>query len=143
MAQIAAQPLLLEQGFIGGAWVEADGGGTFPVVDPAKGHELARVPRMGADETRRAIDAARDAYPGWRATLAKERVLAGDHMVVRLDSGSTGPIDADLEDRLIGHLGDAYRDADAIVISDYDYGRRASASTATRFRRTCRTAGSS
>src|SRR5437764_1164269 len=73
MAQIAAQPLLLEQGFIGGAWVEADGGGTFPVVDPAKGHELARVPRMGADETRRAIDAARDAYPGWRATLAKER----------------------------------------------------------------------
>jgi succinate-semialdehyde dehydrogenase/glutarate-semialdehyde dehydrogenase len=73
MAQIAAQPLLLEQGYVGGAWVEADGGGTFPVVDPATGHELARVPRMGADETRRAIDAARDAYPGWRATLAKER----------------------------------------------------------------------
>jgi succinate-semialdehyde dehydrogenase/glutarate-semialdehyde dehydrogenase len=73
MAQIAAQPLLLEQGYVGGAWVEADGGGTFPVVDPATGHELARVPRMGVDETRRAIDAARDAYPGWRATLAKER----------------------------------------------------------------------
>jgi succinate-semialdehyde dehydrogenase / glutarate-semialdehyde dehydrogenase len=73
MAQIAAQPLLLEQGYIGGAWVEADGGGTFPIVDPATGVELAHVPRMGADETRRAIDAARDAYPGWRATLAKER----------------------------------------------------------------------
>ncbi len=73
MAQIAAQPLLLEQGYVGGAWVEADSGGTFPVVDPATGHELARVPRMGADETRHAIDAARDAYPGWRATLAKER----------------------------------------------------------------------
>ena len=28
---------------------------------------------MGADETRRAIEAARDAYPRWRATLAKER----------------------------------------------------------------------
>jgi succinate-semialdehyde dehydrogenase/glutarate-semialdehyde dehydrogenase len=73
MAQIAAQPLLLEQGFIGGAWVEADGGGTFPVVDPATGHELAHVPRMGPEETRRAIDAAKDAYPGWRGTLAKER----------------------------------------------------------------------
>jgi succinate-semialdehyde dehydrogenase / glutarate-semialdehyde dehydrogenase len=75
MAQIAAQPLrlLLEKGYVGGAWVDADGGGTFPVVDPATGHELARVPRMGADETRRAIDAARDAYPGWRGTLAKER----------------------------------------------------------------------
>jgi succinate-semialdehyde dehydrogenase/glutarate-semialdehyde dehydrogenase len=28
---------------------------------------------MGPDETRRAIEAARDAYPRWRATLAKER----------------------------------------------------------------------
>jgi len=77
MAQIAAQPsrggFLLEQGYVGGVWIEADDGGTFPVVDPATGHELARVPRMGADETRRAIDAARDAYPSWRATLAKER----------------------------------------------------------------------
>jgi succinate-semialdehyde dehydrogenase / glutarate-semialdehyde dehydrogenase len=73
MAQIAAQPLLLEQGYVGGAWVEADGGGTFPVVDPATGLELAQVPRMGAEETRRAIDAARNAYPSWRGTLAKER----------------------------------------------------------------------
>jgi succinate-semialdehyde dehydrogenase / glutarate-semialdehyde dehydrogenase len=84
MAQIAAQPskeiarlkrqgLLLDKGYVGGTWSEADGGGTFPVVDPATGHELARVPRMGADETRRAIDSARDAYPSWRATLAKER----------------------------------------------------------------------
>jgi succinate-semialdehyde dehydrogenase / glutarate-semialdehyde dehydrogenase len=78
MAQIAVQPskeLLLEKGYVGGAWIEADGGETFPVVDPATGNELARVPRMGADETRRAIDAARDAYPAWRGELAKERAL--------------------------------------------------------------------
>jgi succinate-semialdehyde dehydrogenase/glutarate-semialdehyde dehydrogenase len=76
MAQIAVQPskeLLLEKGYVGGAWIEADDGETFPVVDPATGNELARVPRMGADETRRAIDAARDAYPAWRGELAKER----------------------------------------------------------------------
>jgi succinate-semialdehyde dehydrogenase / glutarate-semialdehyde dehydrogenase len=76
MAQIAVQPskeLLLEKGYVGGAWIDADGGETFPVVDPATGNELARVPRMGADETRRAIDAARDAYPAWRGELAKER----------------------------------------------------------------------
>jgi succinate-semialdehyde dehydrogenase / glutarate-semialdehyde dehydrogenase len=76
MAQIAAQPskeLLLEKGYVGGAWIEADDRETFPVVDPATGNELARVPRMGADETRRAIDAARDAYPAWRGELAKER----------------------------------------------------------------------
>jgi succinate-semialdehyde dehydrogenase/glutarate-semialdehyde dehydrogenase len=76
MAQIAVQPskeLLLEKGYVGGAWIDADGGETFPVLDPATGNELARVPRMGADETRRAIDAARDAYPAWRGELAKER----------------------------------------------------------------------
>jgi succinate-semialdehyde dehydrogenase / glutarate-semialdehyde dehydrogenase len=67
MAQIVAQPW---QGLLP---AEADGGGTFSVLDPATGQELARVPRMGAYETRRAIDAARDAYPGWRGTLAKER----------------------------------------------------------------------
>ena len=56
-----------------GAWIEADSGETFPVVDPATGEELARVPRMGAAETRRALEAARDAYPAWRARTAKER----------------------------------------------------------------------
>jgi succinate-semialdehyde dehydrogenase/glutarate-semialdehyde dehydrogenase len=84
MAQIAAQPseeiarlrrqgLLLDRGYVGGDWIEADSRETFPVIDPATGQELARVPRMGAEETRRAIDAARAAYPGWRATLAKDR----------------------------------------------------------------------
>jgi succinate-semialdehyde dehydrogenase / glutarate-semialdehyde dehydrogenase len=76
MAQIVtkrAQELLLDKAYVGGTWIEADSGETFPVVDPANGHELARVPRLGAAETRRAIDAARAAYPGWRKTLAKER----------------------------------------------------------------------
>jgi succinate-semialdehyde dehydrogenase / glutarate-semialdehyde dehydrogenase len=76
MAQIVTKPaqeLLLDRAHVGGTWIEADSGETFPVVDPATGHELARVPRLGAAETRRAIDAARAAYPGWRKTLAKER----------------------------------------------------------------------
>jgi succinate-semialdehyde dehydrogenase / glutarate-semialdehyde dehydrogenase len=74
MAQIVKErTLLLDRGYIGGEWVEADSGATFPVVNPATGEELAQIPRMGADETRRAIEAARDAYPRWRATLAKDR----------------------------------------------------------------------
>jgi succinate-semialdehyde dehydrogenase/glutarate-semialdehyde dehydrogenase len=74
MAQIVRErTLLLDRGFIGGEWVEADSGATFPVLNPATGEELAHVPRMGADETRRAIEAAQAAYPRWRATLAKER----------------------------------------------------------------------
>jgi succinate-semialdehyde dehydrogenase / glutarate-semialdehyde dehydrogenase len=64
---------MLDRGYVGGEWVESDSGATFPVINPATGEELAQVPRMGADETRRAIEAAQDAYRPWRATLAKER----------------------------------------------------------------------
>src|SRR6478736_6710328 len=74
MAQtVRERTLLLDRGFIAGEWVEGDSGATFPVLNPATGEELAQVPRMGAGETRRAIEAARAAYPRWRATLAKER----------------------------------------------------------------------
>jgi succinate-semialdehyde dehydrogenase/glutarate-semialdehyde dehydrogenase len=86
---VKERSLLLDRGYVGGAWVEADSGATFPVVDPATGDELAHVPRMGATETRRALEAARDAYPGWRATLAKERARVmrrwSDLMLEHLD----------------------------------------------------------
>jgi succinate-semialdehyde dehydrogenase/glutarate-semialdehyde dehydrogenase len=65
--------LLLERGLIGGRWVGSDHGRTFPVLDPATAEELARVPRMGTAETRRAVEVARDAFPVWRGLLAKER----------------------------------------------------------------------
>ena len=74
MAQIVKErTLLLDRGYIRGEWVEGDSGATFPVINPATGEELTQVPRMGTDETRRAIEAAQAAYPPWRATLAKER----------------------------------------------------------------------
>jgi succinate-semialdehyde dehydrogenase/glutarate-semialdehyde dehydrogenase len=80
---------LLDRAYVGGSWIEADGGGTFAVTDPASGEELARAPRMGAAETRRAIDAANDAYPRWRTTVAKDRALImrrwADLMLVHLD----------------------------------------------------------
>ncbi len=64
---------MLDRGYVGGEWVEGDAGATFAVLNPATGEELAQVPRMGAGETRRAIESAQDAYRPWRATLAKER----------------------------------------------------------------------
>jgi succinate-semialdehyde dehydrogenase / glutarate-semialdehyde dehydrogenase len=64
---------LLSQAHIDGAWVDADSGETFAVVNPATGGTIADVPRMGAAETRRAIAAAQRALPGWRSMLAKER----------------------------------------------------------------------
>jgi succinate-semialdehyde dehydrogenase/glutarate-semialdehyde dehydrogenase len=55
--------------------LESDSGETFPVVDPATGETIAEVPRMGTAETRRAIERAEAALPGWKSLLAKERAL--------------------------------------------------------------------
>lgn len=69
-------PSLLRQAMlVDGAWIGADSGETIDVRNPASGALIARVPRAGAAETRRAIDAAARALPAWRATLAKERAI--------------------------------------------------------------------
>ena len=61
------------QALVGGVWCGADSGATFPVTNPASGERLAAVPDMGAAETRRAIEAADRAWPGWRGRTARER----------------------------------------------------------------------
>src|ERR1700730_3647810 len=65
--------LFRQQAYIGGRWCEADNGTSFQVTNPATGEVLAQVPDMGAAETRRAIEAAKAAWPGWRHKTAKER----------------------------------------------------------------------
>jgi succinate-semialdehyde dehydrogenase/glutarate-semialdehyde dehydrogenase len=54
-------------------WIETGSGETFEVLNPATGEVLSDVPRMGAAETRRAIEAAAEAFPRWSALLARER----------------------------------------------------------------------
>ena len=65
--------LLRRQAHVGGEWIDADGGGTITVTNPADGSTLGTVPSLGAEETRRAIAAAEKAWPAWRAKTAKER----------------------------------------------------------------------
>ena len=72
MATVAPE-LLRTRAFVGGEWVGADDGSTFPVVNPATGETIADVPRLGTAETRRAIEAAAQALPAWRARTAKDR----------------------------------------------------------------------
>jgi len=67
--------LFRQQSYIGGLWCDADNTKTFPVTNPATGELLAHVPDMGATETRRAIDAAKRAWPEWRRKPAKERAI--------------------------------------------------------------------
>ncbi len=65
--------LFRQQCYIDGVWADADSGQTISVSNPATGGVVGTVPKMGADETRRAIEAAEAAYPAWRAKTAKER----------------------------------------------------------------------
>ena len=65
--------LFREQCYINGAWVDADDGGTIEVDNPADNSVVGTIPKMGAAETRRAIEAANAAYPEWRALTGKER----------------------------------------------------------------------
>ena len=65
--------LFRQQCYVGGQWIDADSGETIEVTNPATGEVLGTIPKLGADETRRAIEAAEAAWPAWRALLAKER----------------------------------------------------------------------
>lgn len=58
---------------IGGHWVPAESEATFASLDPATGRELGRVADGGERETRAAIAAAHEAFPGWSRTSPRER----------------------------------------------------------------------
>lgn len=66
--------LLVEACLIGGEWSKS-GAGQIDVTNPATGAVIARVPNAGAEETKRAIQAAHAAYPAWRAKTANERAV--------------------------------------------------------------------
>jgi succinate-semialdehyde dehydrogenase/glutarate-semialdehyde dehydrogenase len=65
--------LLRERCYIDGTWSAADDGSALTVHNPATGATLGTIPNCGAFETRRAIEAASAAQPGWAALTAKER----------------------------------------------------------------------
>ncbi len=65
--------LFREQCYVDGAWIDADAKGRIDVTNPANNALLGTVPKLGAAETRRAIDAASRAWPAWKAKTAKER----------------------------------------------------------------------
>ncbi|MGE3782879.1 MAG: aldehyde dehydrogenase family protein, partial [Alphaproteobacteria bacterium] len=67
------EKLFRQHCYVDGEWVDAIGRETIPVKNPATGETLGTVPKMGAEETRRAIEAADRALPAWRAKTAKER----------------------------------------------------------------------
>jgi len=59
--------------FIGGEWVDAVDGATFEDRDPFTGDVVATVAAAGADDARRAIEAAEAAFVSWSAAPPAER----------------------------------------------------------------------
>src|SRR4030081_1180321 len=63
----------LAQMFINGARAGAASGATTQVRNPATGEVVDTVPKADAEDTRRAIDAAAAAFPGWSKTPPTKR----------------------------------------------------------------------
>ena len=84
MLNLQDASLLKQQCLIDGVWCDADDGATIAVTNPATGEVIATVPRMGALETRRAIDASHTAFKAWRKQTVKARatVLRAWHALI-------------------------------------------------------------
>ena len=59
--------------WIGGEWVDSVSGKTFSSVNPATGEVIAEVPLGDREDAKRAINAARKAFPQWSKLPQSER----------------------------------------------------------------------
>ncbi|NVM79303.1 succinate-semialdehyde dehydrogenase/glutarate-semialdehyde dehydrogenase [Duganella sp. SG902] len=71
--QLKDSSLLKQQAFIDGVFCDAQDGRTLEVVNPATGALIGTVPKMGVEDTQRAIAAADRAWAGWKARTGKAR----------------------------------------------------------------------
>ena len=62
--------------FIAGTWEEAPSGATIQATSPATGESIGEVAQGDRGDARRAVAAARQAFPGWAAATAFERAAA-------------------------------------------------------------------
>ncbi len=68
-----SRPAVRDRLYVGGAWVAPDGAGTLEVVEASTEQLLGTIPEGTADDARRAVAAAREAFDGWAATPIAER----------------------------------------------------------------------
>ena len=73
MTQHNPDDFIFSQSYIDGSWVSSCQGQTFSVYDPYDGTRISSVPRMNAQDTCDAIEAAEQAFPAWRDRLPAER----------------------------------------------------------------------
>jgi len=71
--KLSDSKLFRQQCYVNGQWADADSGETIEVTNPVDNSVIGTIPRMGAAETRRAIEAAEVAQKEWRKLTGKER----------------------------------------------------------------------
>lgn len=57
-----------------------------------------------------------------RVTIAKKRIMASSHMLMRIDEGTTTGITGSCEKELLKKIADVYDKVDAVILSDYGFG---------------------
>ncbi len=76
MTELATPPIEREQDvkrishWIGGRTVEGESGRSGPVYNPARGIQTGAVDFATVEEVDRAVQAAKEAFPAWRAIAA-------------------------------------------------------------------------
>jgi succinate-semialdehyde dehydrogenase / glutarate-semialdehyde dehydrogenase len=73
VAELKDLDLFREACYLDGEWVQASSGQTISVDNPASGEIIGKVPKLGAAETKKAIEAANRALLPWSKKTAKER----------------------------------------------------------------------
>jgi acyl-CoA reductase-like NAD-dependent aldehyde dehydrogenase len=68
-----SRPTVRDRLYVGGVWVEPDGDGTLEVVEASTELPLGTIPEGTAEDARRAVAAAREAFDGWASTPVAER----------------------------------------------------------------------
>jgi succinate-semialdehyde dehydrogenase/glutarate-semialdehyde dehydrogenase len=71
--QLSDSSLFRSECYIAGRWSSSANEPRVEVLNPATGVKLGSVPNGGADEARKAIEAAHAALPAWAARTAKDR----------------------------------------------------------------------
>jgi succinate-semialdehyde dehydrogenase/glutarate-semialdehyde dehydrogenase len=73
LADLKRKDLFQTKGYINEEWVDATDGGTFDVTNPADLSKIATCPEMGAEDTKKAIAAAHEAFKSFKGTSARQR----------------------------------------------------------------------
>ena len=92
--QLKNPNLFKTDAYINGQWTSAEADRRFSVINPYNQEAITQVPDMGAKETKKAIEAAQEALPRWRAMTStkRSRILRKWHDLIRTNTDDLAQI---------------------------------------------------